>query len=200
MNIVLASGLATTLGAFTAYIIEHTEGMEFVKNNVFELEVPAYLAKDTMTAAQMMAHPLVTIPSLRSFLTPHKMKTHILHSFLESIFAVPLVSILPALDPLELSILAFALIAPASTFLLWDVLPIYFKGAVGVGLTLALRGAVTAWVTAWVLEELRMTTHLELVELVVLDENEEKDQLEVVGVAEGVVEIEDEKADERGRL
>lgn len=117
------------------------------------------------------------------------MPTHLLASLALTVLAIPLVTILPSLSSSQLALLAFAIIAPSSSLILWDVLPISLLGAVGAGTAMGLRGAVVVGLVAWVLEELRE------VELVVAEGTvvvvDEKDG-EVVAVAE--VEVLDEDA------
>jgi hypothetical protein len=53
-NIILAVGLSTTISAFGAYAIERSGGTAFVKANVWDVKIPAYLMKNQLTSSQMM--------------------------------------------------------------------------------------------------------------------------------------------------
>lgn len=53
-NLVFAVGLSTFISAFGAYAIERSGGSAFVKANVWDVEIPAYLMKDQLTGSQMM--------------------------------------------------------------------------------------------------------------------------------------------------
>lgn len=114
------------------------------------------------------------------------MPTHLFHSALQTLLAVPLTTILSPLTPLGLGLLGLLLVTPPSTILLHAVLPISFTGAAGAGIALGVRTAGIFGVTAWVLEEMRMrmtTTREERVErrtkVLLVDKTNE-----VVGVIE----------------
>ncbi|KAL8277480.1 hypothetical protein RQP46_010110 [Phenoliferia psychrophenolica] len=190
-NIALATGWATFVSSLASYVVERAGGMEWIKQRVFELTVPSYLSQETLTPLEMLANPTISIPIVRSFLTPLSMPTHLAASFLLTLLSIPLVTILPTLSSHHLALLAFSIIAPSSSLLLWDVFPISFVGAAGAGIFMGLRGAVVTGLVAWVLEELR---EIEVVvaegTVVLVDEKEG-----VVAVAE--VEVVDEEAVEQ---
>lgn len=114
------------------------------------------------------------------------MTSHLGHSFINAVLSICFTTVLPTLNPAQLSLTSFLLIAPSSVLLLWDVLPISLPGALGVGSILALRGALITGIVAWVLEELRSIRRVEHAEIILVDAN-----AEVVGVIEADVEIED---------
>lgn len=91
------------------------------------------------------------------------------------------------------------MVGPISTVLLWDILPISLLGSLGVSTFLAARAGIIITLTAFILEELRHTQHIERVQLILVDENDqvlkvlEKEVVleeEVLESGEGVLEIE----------
>ena len=68
-NLILAVGLSTFISAFGSYAIERLGGTDFVKANVWDVEIPAYLMKSQLTSAQMME--VSSVSSLPGFGTPH---------------------------------------------------------------------------------------------------------------------------------
>lgn len=106
------------------------------------------------------------------------MSWHVLHSLGIAVSTLPFVTILTRATALGAAFGAFSLVAPATTFMLWDVLPIRFAGALATGVFLGLRAALIAGVAAWVLEELRQAASVRIVgaahtDTVVLDDNED---------------------------
>ncbi|KAK4695292.1 hypothetical protein P7C70_g8576, partial [Phenoliferia sp. Uapishka_3] len=196
INIALAAGLATTVAATYTYAMERVGGMEWVKERVFDVKVPSYLSQDTLTPSEMMQNPTISVPLIRSFLTPLKMPTHLLASLALTTLSIPLVTILPTLSSSALSLLAFLIIAPSSTLMLWDVLPISFYGALGAGSSMGLRGAIVTGIVTWVLEELREVELVVAEGTVVIVETEEgeKGEEEVVGIEVDEIEVLDEEA------
>lgn len=123
------------------------------------------------------------------------MPRHLSHSLGIALTAIPLVSILPTLTPLRIALTVFALVAPSSSLLFWDVLPVTALGAAGTGTFLALRAATMAGIVAWVLEELRESRRVQHVDIVVVEEG--ADGPEVVALVEADVEIADEALRQR---
>ncbi|GAA5872967.1 hypothetical protein JCM16303_006896 [Sporobolomyces ruberrimus] len=183
-NIILAVGLSTTISAFGAYAIERSGGTAFVKANVWDVEIPAYLMKNQLTSSQMMEHPTIHMPTLR-LTPPVPMSSHLLHAFASTVPLLALSAFLPTLSPLTISLLSFLIIFVPSTTLLNDIFPITLEAATGVGATLALKGLVGSGVMSWVIEQLRnsLLVRIDKTTLLVLDEDQQG-QEEVVAVAE----------------
>lgn len=179
--------LATFLGALSTFVLERMGGTEFVKSSVYELSVPSILASDALTPSEILKHPTLAIPVLRSFLTSLPMETHLLHSAVQAILSVFLVTILPTSSPKILADLVLSLVGPATALLLWDVLPISLLGAGSVGLVLGGRAALITGVVAWVLEELRSVRRVERNTVVVV-QDEEVEVIEAEGAVDVVVE------------
>lgn len=179
--------LATFLGALSTFILERIGGTTFVKSSVYELTVPSILASDTLTSSEILKNPTLPIPVLRSFLESLPMETHLLHSFVQAILSVFLSMILPTFSPLLLPDLVASLVGPATTLLLWDVLPISFVGALSVGLALGSRAALITGTVAWILEELRSVRRVERNTVVVV-QDEEVEIIEAEGAVDVVVE------------
>lgn len=127
---------------------------------------------------------------MRMFLGPNPMLIHLGHCFATALLSIPLVIILPRLGALQLAILVTAMIAVPSVTLLWDVLPITLKGALGVGTALGLRAGVTTGIVAWILEELRVKrfAFVERERTIAVDE-----QGDVVAVIDKEVVVEEEE-------
>ncbi|GAA5909475.1 uncharacterized protein JCM6883_003958 [Sporobolomyces salmoneus] len=183
-NLVFAVGLSTFISAFGAYAIERSGGAAFVKANVWDVEVPAYLMKDQLTSSQMMERPTIHMPTLR-LTPPLTMTSHLLHAFLSTLPLLALSSFLPTLSPFSISLLSALIIFVPSTTLLNDIFPITLEAATGVGATLALKGLVGSGVISWVIEQLRnsLLVRIDKTTLLVLDDDEQG-QEEVVAVAE----------------
>ncbi|KAM0787292.1 hypothetical protein ACM66B_006525 [Microbotryomycetes sp. NB124-2] len=181
LNIVIAFGLGTCLSATLGFVGERLGGQQLVKLQTFDLEVPAVYAADTMTTSQMMQHPTIRVPSLRSDLAPHSMVTHLAHSAGISATLTPFVVILSRLTPLGATLATVLAVGPSSLLLFYDVLPIRLFGAIAVASFLAVRAGVVAGVIAWVLEELREPRRVvQEIDVVVVDE----DTGDVVAAAE----------------
>ncbi|GAA5920369.1 hypothetical protein JCM1841_005592 [Sporobolomyces salmonicolor] len=189
LNVLFGLGVATFGGAAGSYVLERMGGREFVKANVWDATVPSYIMKDQLTASQMLAQPSIPVPTLRTFSSPLSMPHHLLQSLLVSLSTLPLVSVLPSLSPVLLSLLTFTLILIPSSILLFDVLPISPFAALGVGLALALRGAWAAGVVSWTIEELRKVKTSRTVALAVLDVETD----EVLAVVRAKVEVGDDE-------
>ncbi|GAA6060786.1 hypothetical protein JCM10212_005435 [Sporobolomyces blumeae] len=192
-NLVLAVGVVTFSTAFGSYAIERLGGSQFVKENVWDVELPAWLLRDQLTGSQMMEHPTIHVPTLRHT-PPVPMSTHLAHSFLSALPLLALTSFLPTLSPVAISLLSFLIIAVPSTTLLNDVFPIKIEAALGVGVTLALKGLVGGGMMSWIVEQLRnsllVIKRVERATMVVVDEDEQTGEEQVVAVAE--VEVEDD--------
>ncbi|CEQ40755.1 SPOSA6832_02414 [Sporobolomyces salmonicolor] len=211
LNVLFGLGVATFGGAAGSYVLERMGGREFVKANVWDATVPSYIMKDQLTASQMLAvrslsspplnkiptnslvdtaqQPSIPVPTLRTFSSPLSMPHHLLQSLLVSLSTLPLVSVLPSLSPVLLSLLTFTLILIPSSILLFDVLPISPFAALGVGLALALRGAWAAGIVSWTIEELRKVKTSRTVALAVLDVETD----EVLAVVRAKVEVGDDE-------
>ncbi|GAA5969702.1 hypothetical protein JCM21900_006893 [Sporobolomyces salmonicolor] len=189
LNVLFGLGVATFGGAAGSYVLERMGGREFVKANVWDATVPSYIMKDQLTASQMLAQPSIPVPTLRTFSSPLSMPHHLLQSHLVSLSTLPLVSVLPSLSPVLLSLLTFTLILIPSSILLFDVLPISPFAALGVGLALALRGAWAAGIVSWTIEELRKVKTSRTVALAVLDVETD----EVLAVVRAKVEVGDDE-------
>ncbi|GAA5935350.1 uncharacterized protein JCM15063_001007 [Sporobolomyces koalae] len=183
-NLFLAAGLSTFVSAFGSYAIERLGGSQFVKENVWDVEIPAYLLKDQLTSSQMMEHPTIRVPTLRHT-PPLTMSAHLLHAFLSTLPLLALSSFLPTLSPLAIGALSFLIISIPSTTLLNDIFPIKLEAAAGVGATLGLKGLVGSGIVSWVIEQLRnsLLVRIDKTTLLVLDEDAEGHE-EVVAVAE----------------
>lgn len=127
---------------------------------------------------------------LRSFLRPLHLERHLGHSFVQALLSIPLVILLPTYSPLRLFDVAFTLVAPASTLILWDVLPMSLPGALGVGAVLGFRAGLITSVIAWVLEELRSVRRVERNTVVVV-QGAAVELVETTGDVEVDIETED---------
>ncbi|GAA6015869.1 hypothetical protein JCM11491_007219 [Sporobolomyces phaffii] len=197
-NLIFAVGLSTFISAFGTYAIERLGGTAFVKANVWDVEIPAYLMKDQLTGSQMMANPTIHMPTLR-LTPPLTMFSHLLHAFISTVPLLALSSFLPTLSPFAISLVSFLIVFVPSTTLLNDIFPITLEAAAGVGATLALKSLVGAGVISWVIEQLRssLLVRIDKTTLLVLEEDQQG-QEEVVAVAE-VEEVEVIEPEESSR-
>ncbi|KAK4053282.1 hypothetical protein OIO90_003894 [Microbotryomycetes sp. JL221] len=170
MNAVIAFGLGTCLSALMGFVVERIGGQALVKHEAFDLTVPAVYAADTMTTSQMMAHPTIRVPALRSDLTPVSMVHHLVHSAGITTTLTCFCVMLSKLTPLGAGLATLVAVGPCSALLFYDVLPISVLGAVAVAAFLAVRAGLVTFIISWVLEELRAPTKVQEVDIVVVDE------------------------------
>ncbi|GAA6009798.1 hypothetical protein JCM10207_002112 [Rhodosporidiobolus poonsookiae] len=171
LNVVFGVGLATFATGLASYVIERVGGREFVARNVIEQTVPSYLLQDQLTTSEILEHPTVPIPSLRTYDATLSMASHLSHTLLTSLATLPFVSILPSLRPLHLGALVALVVGVPSIFILWDVMPVTAHAALVVGAGLGVRAAASAVIVGWTVEELRRAKTVRTVKLLLVDEN-----------------------------
>lgn len=149
-------GLSTLINALYSYISEHAFLGQFIRDNVMENEIPAYLSAMKPALAEALHHPTYTIPILRSHLEPLSMPEHISHALPLSILVTALCLIyLPQKSPLNLAGLVAVYILPSNALSVYNLLPIKGTAAIAIGLENALRAATAAYIIAWITEDWR---------------------------------------------
>lgn len=149
-------GLSTLINALYSYISEHAFLGQFIRDNVLENEIPAYLSAMKPALSEALAHPTYTIPILRSALEPLSMPEHILQALPLSLLVTGLSLVyLPQKSPLHLAGLVATFIFPSNTLHVYNLLPIKGTAAIAIGAENALRAATASWIIAWITEDWR---------------------------------------------
>jgi len=151
-----AIAIGTSINALYSYIAERAFMQQWIRKNVLELQVPAYLSAMKPSFAHAMKNPSIAIPVLRSDATPMTMPSHLLHNL-----ALPILTLLLALfylpqkSPAYLALLAFIVVAPTNALSSYNLLPLKLEAATAIGLDSGLKAAVAAFVSAWVTDDWR---------------------------------------------
>lgn len=149
-------GLSTLINALYSYVSEHAFLGEFIRNNVLENEIPAYLSAMKPALSEALAHPTYTIPILRSVLEPLSMPEHISHALPLSLLVSALSLIyLPQKSPLHLAGLVGLFVLPSNALSVYNLLPIKGTAAIAIGLENALRASTAAYIIAWITDDWR---------------------------------------------
>lgn len=149
-------GLSTLINALYSYISEHAFLGQFIRDNVLENEIPAYLSSMKPALHEALQHPTYTIPILRSHLEPLSMPEHIAHALPLSVLVTSLCLIyLPQKSPLNLAGLVAMYVLPSNSLWVYNLLPIKGTAAVAIGLENALRASTAAYIIAWITEDWR---------------------------------------------
>lgn len=149
-------GLSTLLNALYSYVSEHAFLGSFIRENVLENEIPAYLSSFKPALSEILQHPTYTIPILRSHLEPLTMPEHILHSLpLSILIAILSLIYLPQKSPLNLASLIAIYVLPSNSLSVYNLLPINGKAAISIGLENSLKSFISAFIIAWITEDWR---------------------------------------------
>lgn len=149
-------GLSTLINALYSYISEHAFLGQFIRDNVLENEIPAYLSSLKPALSEALANPTIAIPILRSATSPLSMPEHISHALPLSLLITTLTLVyLPQKSPLSLAGLVALLVFPSNALSVFNLLPIQMSAAVAIGAENALRAATAAYIVAWITEDWR---------------------------------------------
>jgi hypothetical protein len=149
-------GLSTFINALYSYISERTFLGDFIRNNVQENEIPAYLSAHKPALAEALAHPTYIIPILRSSISPLSMPEHISHALPLSILVTILSLIyLPQKSPLNIAALVGMFVLPSNALHVYNLLPINGTAAIAIALENALRASTAAYIIAWITDDWR---------------------------------------------
>ncbi|KAL7008752.1 hypothetical protein EMMF5_001498 [Cystobasidiomycetes sp. EMM_F5] len=178
-----AIGISTFINALFGYISERMYLQSMIRNNVLDVQMPAYLSAAAPSFAEALKHPSIAVPILRSAVTPQSMPTHILSALPLSLISLVLgLLYLPKKSPASLAGLAFLLTAPTNALSTFNLLPIKPLASAVIGLENGTKAAIAAFVVAWATEEWRKpaTTYSSSSTAVLKDVSGDVDELIVV--------------------